>query len=110
EVALVMKPAGQSQTEVSEDPSGALLKQFQTWAAKEHAPEQVKPVQPVQDAPAQLVQNSPAPTPPAQKHRSVRHVQNARAEIPPVQNTRAQSQPVPNAQAPSFLQSFGRQN
>jgi hypothetical protein len=127
EIAAVSEPAGQSRTEVSEDPSGALLKQFQAWAAKEDAPAKVVPVQPLQDAPAQVVQNAPAPAQPTQKHQGVRHVQNARAEIRPVQNprrqvrreqnaqvqvppvtdARAQSQPVPNAQAPSFLQSLG---
>jgi len=125
EIADASEPAGQSQTDVSEDPSGALLKQFQAWAAKEDAPAQVEPVQPVQDTPAQVVQNAPAPAQPTQKHKGVRHVQNARAEpvqnprpqvrreqnaqvqVPPVADARAQSQPVPNAQAPSFLQSLG---
>ena len=128
EIAAASEPAGQSQTDVSEDPSGALLKQFQAWAAKEDAPAQVEPVQPVQDTPAQVVQNAPAPAQPTQKHKGVRHVQNARAEpvqnprpqvrreqnaqvqVPPVPDARAQDQPVQNAQAPWLLQSFGWRN
>ena len=67
---------------------------------------------------------------PMQKHRRVRPVQNARAEIrpvlhprakvrreqnarvqvPPVQDARAQDQSVQNAEAPSFLQSLGLRN
>ena len=114
EIAAASEPAGQSQTEISEPPSRT----------------QVGPVQPTQDAQAQPVQDAPAPVRPAQKHRRVRPVQNARAEIrhvqkpqakvrreqnarvqvPPVQDARAQDQPVQNAQAPSFLQSFGSRN
>jgi hypothetical protein len=123
EIAAASEPAGQSQTEVSGDPSGAMLKQFQAWAAKKDAPAQVEPVQPLQDASAQVVQNAPAPAQPTQKHQGVRHVQeirpvqnprrqvrreqNAQVQVPPVTDARAQSQPVPNAQAPSFLQSLG---
>ncbi len=134
EIAAASEPADQSQTEISQPPPEALLKQFQAWAAEEDVRAQVVPVQPVQDAPAQVVQNVPAqvvenaqPVRPMQKHRRVRPVQNARAEIRPVQNprakvrreqnarvqvrpaqdARAQDQSVQNAQPPSFLQSFG---
>jgi len=128
EIAAAFEPSDQSQTEISQPPTEALLKQFQAWAAKEDAPAQVEPVQPVQDTPAQVVQNAPAPAQPTQKHKGVRHVQNARAEpvqnprpqvrreqnaqvqVPPVPDARAQDQSVQNAQAPWLLQSFGWRN
>jgi hypothetical protein len=89
EIAAASGPADQSQTEISQPPAEALLMQFQAWAADEDTRAQVAPVQPVQDAPAQVVQNAPAqvaenaraPVRPMQKHRRVRPVQNARAEI-----------------------------
>jgi hypothetical protein len=157
EIAIASEPADQTQSKISEPPAGALLKQFQAWAAEEDAralvvqPAQdaqaqdgsAQPVQDapapavqeapapaVQEAPAQVVQDAPAQIRPMQKHRHVRRVQNARAEIrparhpramvrreqnaraqvAPVQNPRAQDQPVQNAEAPSFLQSFGWRN
>jgi hypothetical protein len=156
EIAAAFEPPGQSQTENSEPPSEALFRQFQAWAAEKEAQAQVGPVQPVQDAPAQVVQNAPAqvsenvpaqvaenaraPLRPVQKHRHVRPVHNARAEIrpernprakvrrehnsrakvraeqnaqvqvPPVPDARAQDQSVQNAQAPWLLQSFGWRN
>jgi len=119
-------PPGQSQTEINETPSGALLKQFQAWAAEQDARAQVEserplqrtraevePVRPVQDARAQDLlssQNAQAPDRSIQKHRKVRPVQNARAEIRPPRNpqdARGQDQSVQNAQAPSFLQGLG---
>ena len=82
------------------------------------------------NAPAQVVENARAALRPMQKHRHVRPVQSARAELRPVQNprkkvrreqnapvqvppardARAQDQSVQNAQAPSFLQTFGWRN
>lgn len=136
EIAPADKPADQSRTEVSEPPVEVLLKKFQAWAADEDAQApvvqpiqdaraQVGPVQPIQDAQERVVQNVPALVRPMQKHRHVRRLQNARAEIQPErhsrakvrrkqnarvqdrpeQDARAQEPPVP--QAPSFLQSIG---
>jgi hypothetical protein len=146
EIAAASESAGQSQTESSEPSSEALFRQFQAWAAEKDAQAQVGPVQSVQDAPAQVVQNAPArvaenaptqvaenaraPLRPMQKHRHVRPVhsaqaeirpvqnprkkvgreQNARVQVPPEQDVRAQDQSVQNAQAPSFLQTFGWRN
>jgi hypothetical protein len=140
EIAAASEPADQSQTEISQPPAEALLKQFQAWAAEEDARAQVLPVQHVQDAPAQVVQDAQPQIGPTQKHRHVRPVQNARAEIRPERNPRAkvqreqnprakvrgeqnaqvqvrpvqtapaQDQSVQNAQAPSFLQSLGWHN
>jgi hypothetical protein len=137
EIAAASESAGQSQTENSEPSSEALFRQFQVWAAEKDAQAQVEPVA-VQDAPAQVAENAPAHVAenaraalrPMQKHRHVRPVHSARAEIRPVQNprkkvrreqnapvqvppaqdARAQDQSVQNAQSPSFLQSFGWRN
>jgi hypothetical protein len=138
EIAAASEPAGQSQTENSEPASEGLFRQFQAWAAEKDA--QVGPVQSVQDAPAQVLPNAPpqvaedtrASLRPMQKHRHVRHADNARAEMRPVhnprkkvrreQNSRVQDPPaqearaqeqgqvVQNVQAPSFLQTFGWRN
>jgi hypothetical protein len=146
EIAAAPESAGQSQTENSEPSSEALFRQFQAWAAEKDAQAQVGPVQSVQDAPApvaeyalaqvadnppaQVAENARAPLRPMQKHRHVRPVRSARAEIrpaqnprkkvrreqnapvqvPPAQDARAQDQSVQNAQAPSFLQTFGWRN
>ena len=143
----IAAPEGAS---ASDPPSEDLLKRFQAWAAEQDpqadagpvSPAQdeqanVGPIQSVQDAPAQLAQNAPAPVTedvrvqhrPMQKHRLVRAVHNARAEMhtqnfrkrvqrvqsaraerPPIQDARAQAQPVQSAPAPSFLQTFGLHN
>lgn len=135
EIAAASESAGQSQTESSEPSSEALFRQFQAWAAEKDAQAQVGPVESVQDAPAQVVQNAPAQVAEnaraaLQKHRPVRPVHSARAEIRPVQNprkkvrreqnapvqvppaqdARAQDQSMQNAQAPSLLQTFGWRN
>ena len=89
EIAAAFEPSDQSQTEISQPPTEALLKQFQAWAAEEDTRAQVGPVQPVQDAPIQVVQDAAAQIRPMQKHRQVRPVQNARAEIRPERNPRA---------------------
>jgi hypothetical protein len=90
EMAAGSEAADQSQTEISEPPAEALLKQFQAWAAEQDAQAQV--VAPVRDAPAQVgsipavqdvqaqdAQDAPAEVRPMQKHKHVRRVQNARA-------------------------------
>lgn len=138
EIAAASESAGQSQTENSEPPSEALFRQFQAWAAEKDAQAQVGPVQSVQDAPAQVAENAPALVAenaraalrPMQKHRHVRPVQSARAElrpvqnprkkvrreqnarvqVPPAQDARAQDQSVQNAESPSFLQTLGWRN
>ena len=138
EIAAASESDGQSQTENSEPSSEALFRQFQAWAAEKDAQAQIGPVQSVQDAPAQVAENAPAQVVEnaraalrlMQKHRYVRPVQSARAElrpvqnprkkvrreqnarvqVPPAQDARAQDQSVQNAQSPSFLQTFGWRN
>jgi hypothetical protein len=138
EIAAAFEPADQSRTEISQPPPEVLLKQFQAWAAEQDLRARPVPIQPVQDAPAQVVQDARPQVVqdarpqvrPVQKHRHVRSVLNARAEIRPerhrrakvrreqnarvqarpVQDAPAQDQSVQNAQAPSFPQSFGWRN
>ena len=140
EIAAASESAGQSQTENSEPSSEVLFRQFQAWAAEKDAHAQVgapaqvvqntAPAQVAENAQAQVADNVPAPLRPMQKHRRVRPVQsaraeirpaqnprkkiqrerNARAQVPPAQDARAQDQSVQNAQAPSFLQTFGWRN
>jgi hypothetical protein len=142
ENAAPVEPANQIKAENSEPSAEDLLKQFQTWAAEEDTREPVVPVQPVQPVqPAQVVQDDQAqveedaraPVRHIQKHRRIRPVQSARAEIRAVQNPRAklrreqnaralarpaqdarvQDQSVQPAQAPqppSLLQSLGLRN
>ena len=97
EIVAALEPADRSQTEINELPAEALVKQFQAWAAEEDARAQVGPVQPVQDAPAPVAQNVSERVRPTQKHRQVRPVQNAQAEIRPVPNPRAKVRREQNA-------------
>lgn len=132
-IAAPVEPANQIAAESSEPPAEDLLRQFQTWKAEEDTRAPVVPVQPVQpvqdgqDDRAQVVEDARAPVRHIQRHRRMRPVQNARAEVrperhprahvrreqnaraqvAPVQDPRAQDQSVQNAQAPSLLQSFG---
>ena len=106
EVAAALEPADRSQTETGQPSAEALLTQFQSWAAEEGIRAQAEPIQ---DTQAQVAQNTPAQVRPTQKHRHVRPVQDARAEmIRPVQTAhpqlrreqtaRVQERPVQNAQ------------
>ena len=127
EVAAASEPADQSQAETSQLLTEALFKQFQAWAAEDDTRAKAEPAQPAQAAPVRVVQDAPAQVQPVKKHRRVRSVQNARAEIrhhrnhrarvreeqnapapiAPVSDPRAQEQAVQTSQTPSFLQSFG---
>jgi len=154
EVAAALEAGNRSESEIRQPPAEASLKQFQAWAAEEDAraqliqpvqdaPAQVGSVQPLQDAQAPAVQDAPAQVAqaqvaqddpeevrPVQRHRHLRRVRNARAEIRPVQSprarvrrqqnareqarpatdARAQDRSVQNAQPPSLLQSLGLQH
>jgi ABC-type molybdate transport system substrate-binding protein len=68
DIATNFDTADQSQAGISEAPSGALLKEFQDWAAKEDARAQIETVRPAQDARAQVLQNAQARVLPIQKH------------------------------------------
>jgi hypothetical protein len=111
EMAAPVEPANQIKAENSEPSAEDVLKQFQTWAAEEDTRAPVVPVQPVEPAqsvqPAQVVQDdqaqveedAPAPVRHIQKHRRIRPVQSARAEIRAVQNPRAKLRREQNARA-----------
>lgn len=141
ETAAASEPADQGQGGTGQPISEGLFKQFQAWAAEEDARTPVAPIQPAQQvlAPAQPVpgppvrvaQDAPAQVQPAKKHRRVRSVHNARAEIRPQRHARAryreeQRPPAPiapapepripepppqqNSQTPWLLQSLGFRN
>ncbi len=105
---VASEPAGQDQKETSEPSSEALFKQFQAWSAENDAQATVETVEPVQDAPARVVQSAPpqiaenarVPLRLMQKHRQVRTVHSARAEIR-MQNSRKLAQPARSARAPA---------
>jgi hypothetical protein len=124
EIAINLKTADQSQTDISQPSAEALLNQFQAWT--EDARAQVRPLQPVQDPQAHVVQTAPEQVRPVQKQQQVRPVQrakivknaraivvkNARVQVRPEQNAQAQDGSVQNAQAPKsrLVQSTGRLN
>ncbi len=124
EIATNLKTADQSQTNISQPSSEALLNRSQAWA--EDARVQVRPVQPVQDPQEQVVQTAPEQIRPVQKQQQVmplqrakivknvraKVVKNARVQVRPEQNAQAQDQSVQNAQAQKsrLVQSTGRLN
>jgi hypothetical protein len=105
EIAAALEVADQSQTEIRQPPAEDLLNQFQSWAAEKDARAQVEtvqpvaPVQPAEDSRTQVVQEARAQVRHVQKHRQLRPVQNARAEVRPEQNARAKVRPLKNARA-----------
>jgi hypothetical protein len=130
EIVAAAESAGQSQVENSDPSSEALFRQFQAWTAEKDAQAQVRQTQAAEDAPAKVAENTRAPLRPMKKHRHLRPVHSARAEIRPVQNprktvrreqntrvqdppaqdARAEGQSLLNAQMPSFLPAFGWHN
>jgi hypothetical protein len=99
ETITASEPPGQSQTEESQPASEALFQQFQAWLAQENERAQIGPIQPVQQTSAQVVQDAPAPVRPTQRHRRVRPVQNARAELRNAQKPRAKVRQEQTARA-----------
>jgi hypothetical protein len=126
EMTATAETAGQSQAEGGETQNGALLKQFQAWAAEQDARAQVEPpaVEPVRAVQAAQAQALPAAAPSLarsdQRQRRVRPVRDARAEIrraqyPPAGSRQAQNarvtvrpgqdgRPQEQSGLPSFLQ------
>ena len=131
ELAAFAQLANQARAENNEAASGALLEQFQAWAAKQDAQtldaRAEQPAEPAEAAPVQIARDEPAPEEAVQRHRKASSLRDARAEMPrvqkprakvqrklaarreaaPIQDARAQELPVPNAQQPSFLQNLG---
>ena len=137
EIAAAVEPAdqsrvevGQSQAEISQPLTEELFKQFQAWAAEGETRAQTGLAQPMQAPTTKVMQDAPTRVRPVKRHRQVRAVQNARAEIrpqrnhrarvreeqdargqvPPVADPRAQDPSMQNAQTPSLLQSLGLRN
>jgi len=115
ETAPIVHATEDNQTEIIQS-AGIWLKQFQVWAAAEDArtpislrepsqpvaviqsPENVQaaqPPEPVQDAPARLLQVRHVP-----RHRQIRGVQNARAEVVSEQKGRVKVRSSTTARAP----------
>jgi len=133
ELAELAELTSQVRPENNEAASGALLKKFQAWAAKQDAEAQFAkadaPVQPVEAGPVQIARDDPASEEPVERHTTTRSVENAHAEMPhvqkprakvqrklaarrqaaPIQDARALPQPLlnANAQQSSFLQGLG---
>jgi hypothetical protein len=115
EIAINLKTADQSQTDISQPSAEALLNQFQAWT--EDARAQVRPLQPVQDPQAHVVQMAPEQVRPVQRAKIVKNararvVKIARAQVRPERNAQAQDRSVQNAQAPRsrLVQSTGQLN
>jgi hypothetical protein len=98
ELLAAFKVALENKAEVDQpkvDPpkAGALINQFQAWAAEEDSQVPARPPQPVEDARAEVVHNPPLP-----RRRPVHIEQTARAQDPLPQNTQ------------SFIRHFGWRN
>jgi len=107
EIAAAFKTANQSQTEISQPPAEALLKQFQAWAAEKDGRAEVRPVKNTREhvrsehnvrAKVRRVHN-------ARVH--VRPMKNARAKVLQEQNSKAQDRSVQNVQASWPERKFG---
>ena len=127
EMASPREAADQSQTDVRQQPAEDVLKQLQAWAAEEDARAKVEPVQsvetlqsmesvrPVEPAPSAQDFRTPLAQEPGpqlrhvQRHRLIRPLQNARAEIRPEQNARAKARLAKNAGADMRRQSRSEQ-
>jgi len=127
EMASPREAADQSQTEVRQQPAEDVLKQLQAWAAEEDARataepvqsvetlqsiESVKPVEPVPSAQGSRTPLAQEPGPQfrhVQRHRLVRPLQNARAEVRPEQNARAKARLAKSAGADMRRQSRSEQ-
>ena len=133
DMAAASQPANPPQAESSEASSDALFRQFQAWSKEQDSRQASRApgpqAAPAQDSPAKVESDARAPARTAKKHRRVRAIQNARAEMRaarhsrarvlrersaqarPIENARAQDVPVQNApppqpQSPSPLSQF----
>jgi hypothetical protein len=87
EIAVVFKTANQSQTEISQPPAEALLKQFQAWAAEEETRDEITgAIEPADQGQTEIRQ------PPAEallkQFQAWAAEKDARAEVRPVKNAR----------------------
>jgi hypothetical protein len=87
EIAAAFKTADQSQTEISQPPAEALLKQFQAWAAEEDTHDEITgAIEPADQSQTEIRQ------PPAEallkQFQAWAAEKDARAEVRPVKNAR----------------------
>ena len=87
EIAAAFKTANQSQTEISQPPAEALLKQFQAWAAEEDTRDEITgAIEPADQSHTEISQ------PPAEallkQFQAWAAEKDARAEVRPVKNAR----------------------
>src|ERR1700692_110667 len=107
EIAAAFKTPNQSQTEISQPPAEALLKQFQAWAAEEDARAEVRPAK---NARQHVRSEHNVRAKVRRVHHArvhIRPMKNARAEVREEQNSRAQDRSVQNVQASWPERKFG---
>src|ERR1700686_4761498 len=107
EIAAAFKTPNQSQTEISQPPAEALLKQFQAWAAEEDARAEVRPAK---NARQHVRSEHNVRAKVRRVHHArvhIRPMKNARAEVREEQNSRAQDRSVQNVQASWSERKFG---
>src|SRR6202051_115744 len=107
EIAAAFKTPNQSQTEISQPPAEALLKQFQAWAAEEDARAEVRPAK---NARQHVRSEHNVRAKVRRVHHArvhIRPLKNARAEVREEQNSRAQDRSVQNVQASWPERKFG---
>jgi hypothetical protein len=98
DVAATSNPGSDGQAATADPPPGALLKQFQSWAAAQDAEKQGGSAPPAQDAPTQvepvrpMIQNTQAPVEPI---RPIQDVTTRADPAPPVQDVATQDQATP---------------
>jgi len=139
DVARPSETAGQRQTEITQAPTGALLGQFQAWAANRDGLPLIQPLQSAQQDQTGSIQGIQSTDPaqdvrpeflPVPQRRQAKRDKNARGELGPKPNPRAKGRPAPNGQTyllpaqvretdspavqntrpPSFLEGFGIRN
>jgi len=137
DIARPSETASQGQIEITQAPTGALLGQFQAWAANRDGRAELQPLLPMQqdqtgsiasvDYPTQNARPEDFPVP---QRRQAKRDKNVRVEIGPKPTARAKGRPDPNrpiyfqsgqvrepdappvqnTRPPSFLESFGVRN
>jgi hypothetical protein len=98
EIAVAFKTANQSQTEISQPPAEALLKQFQAWAAEEDTRDEITgAIEPADQSQTEISQ------PPAEallkQFQAWAAEKDARAEVRPVRNAREHERSEHNVRA-----------
>jgi len=91
EIAVAFKTANQSQTEISQPPAEALLKQFQAWAAEEETRDEITgAIEPADQGQTEIRQ--PRAEALLKQFQAWAAEKDARAEVRPVKNVRVRSE------------------